>query len=185
MGLTLPLWKERTKAGATAGETRQEETPGDVVSCRHGLGRLGEEAGRSIWSGHALSCLVVAVESSADGDRRPGDEGGDAIRRAVAGLLARTVRSSDVVAWIEDEQFLIIAPEANAKAAQAMANRLLAKLRRHRVTTASGEKVRLTATIGIASCAGGPVSEPFDLVERACEAVGRGREGGGNQIVSG
>jgi diguanylate cyclase (GGDEF)-like protein len=127
---------------------------------------------------------VIDVQGVTGGESGSGQAPVDVLQRDVASLLAHSIRSNDVVVWLDGGQFLVIAPGANAKAAQTMGNRLLAKLRRHRFSAAGRGRVALTVTIGTASCAGGPVSEPFDLVERACEAVERGKVGGGNRVVS-
>jgi diguanylate cyclase (GGDEF)-like protein len=181
---TLPPRREGTRAGIPSVEMGEGEPPGEVWSSQDADRRSGEEAGGCIWSGPPLSCLVIDFGSPTSGGGGPGEEGEDELRRDAASLLAHSVRSSDPVAWLEGGRFLVTAPGADARAVRTIGSRLLAKLRRHRFSAAGREPVALTVTIGTASSAGGPISDPAALVDRACEAVERGKLSGGNQVVS-
>jgi diguanylate cyclase (GGDEF)-like protein len=185
MKLGLPIWKDRTGGRSPVDETEEYDSLTQVASYRCALRRLGDEVGRAIWFNQPLSCLILDLDGFAAVNEAIGQAGGDQILREIAAFLSRSVRSTDVVARHGADRFLIIAPRVNAQGAQAMATRLLTKLRRRRFRVAGSASVRLTATIGAASCGGGPASEPFDLLQRALDAVARGKSQGGDRMMSG
>src|SRR5207244_3816716 len=76
-----------------------------------------------------------------------GEARGDRVLQDVATIVSHAVRSTDVVARLEGDQFLIIAPRLNAQGAQALGDRLLAKVRRHRFPMPGRRPLELTPTV--------------------------------------
>lgn len=108
-----------------------------------------------------LSCLLVGLHGA------QGGELSDAVLARVAGRLKRCVRSTDLITLYGKDQFLVLSPFTNRKAALALARRLLSEMSEQ---DASGLEVR----IGVAGFAS-PMKEPQDLMRKAAEALERAR----------
>jgi diguanylate cyclase (GGDEF)-like protein len=183
--LALETWKERMGERRSVHEMEKCDSLTQVASCPFGLHRLDEEVQRCVRFNHALSCLVVDIDRFAEVNREHGQVRGDRVLQDVASILTHGIRVTDVLARLEADRFLVIAPRMNAQAAQALADRLLMKLRRHRFPMPGRPPIELTATISAATCGGGPASDAFELLQRAFEAIARGKAVGGNQSVNG
>jgi two-component system cell cycle response regulator len=141
--------------------------------------------GRSVRFNHAFSCLVVDVDHFSELNREHGQVRGDRVLQDVASILSHGLRTTDVLARLEGDRFLIVTPRLNALGAQALGDRLLTKLQRHRFHMPGRPPIELTVTIGASTCGGGPAADSFDLLQRAFEAISRGKSRGGNQLVNG
>src|SRR5919201_1110093 len=78
-----------------------------------------------------------------------GHGAGDEAVRAVALVLQRRLRSSDVVARLGGDEFAILLPQADAESTRAVASDLVQALRSHPFFVA-GRRVRITASVGAA-----------------------------------
>jgi diguanylate cyclase (GGDEF)-like protein/putative nucleotidyltransferase with HDIG domain len=80
-----------------------------------------------------------------------GHQAGDAALRQVAGLLKDQTRASDIPSRCGGDEFLLILPETTAAEAIVLADKLRDELARRPFVTPSGERVHLSASIGIAA----------------------------------
>ncbi len=105
---------------------------------------------------------------------------GDRYLAALAGSLRKCLREGDVLARLGGDEFAALLPGAGAAEAQAVARRILGRVRRTRVTVA-GEALHLTASIGIALF---PQHgrRPSELLSRADVAMYQAKERGRNQV---
>ncbi|HYX77735.1 MAG TPA: EAL domain-containing protein, partial [Solirubrobacterales bacterium] len=78
-----------------------------------------------------------------------GHGAGDEAVRAVALVLQRRLRSSDVVARLGGDEFAILLPQADEESARAVASDLVQALRSHPFFVA-GRRVRITTSVGAA-----------------------------------
>jgi diguanylate cyclase (GGDEF)-like protein len=183
--LALETWKERLEGRPPVHLMETTDPLTQVGSCPYGLHRLDEEVARAVRFGHALSCLVVDLDDFTAINGAHGQVRGERVLQDVASILSHGIRSTDVIARLEADRFLVVTPRLNAQGAHALGERMLAKLRRHRFPMPGGPPLELTATISTATCGGGVASETLDLLQRALEALGRGKQLGGNQVVNG
>jgi diguanylate cyclase (GGDEF)-like protein len=91
---------------------------------RHLAGRLHEELARCRRYGHALSLTVVDLDGFKRVNDVRGHDAGDKVLIRVADALQRTLRSTDVVARVGGDEFVIIEPETTAEGAMLIADRL-------------------------------------------------------------
>jgi diguanylate cyclase (GGDEF)-like protein len=113
--------------------------------------QFGRIASAAVAAGKPLSLAVVDIDQFKSVNDRFGHEVGDSVLRAVADVLAATVRSSDVVVRSGGEEFLIVMPEADTGQAAACCERLRAELESRRWDQLGGRGFTLTLSAGVAS----------------------------------
>lgn len=101
---------------------------------------------------------------------------GDDVLRVFADTVRRTIRKTDLLARWGGEEFALLVPEANAKTAKTLAE----KVRKVVETTAFPEIVNLTTSIGVAICSAD--DDETSLIRRADEALYRAKQNGRNVV---
>lgn len=111
-----------------------------------------------------------------------GHQTGDKALIAVGKYLHSSIRTTDMVARLGGEEFVIILPETNVSGAAMLAERLRAGIERISLFTPHGEALRLTISLGIA---GHPETSENanDLLKHADEAMQRAKETGRNRVM--
>jgi diguanylate cyclase (GGDEF)-like protein len=103
------------------------------------------------WSaryGHPLTVLLIDVDRFKSVNDRFGHGTGDDALKAIAHGLRRAVRASDLVVRYGGDEFAVISPETDTDEYQDLCERILATVRALEVTSAEGEPVPLTVSIG-------------------------------------
>ncbi len=111
-----------------------------------------------------------------------GHDVGDQVLVAVADVLRRCVRQTDVPSRWGGEEFIVSLPNCDAQDATVVAERIRATLEQTPVLTAEGA-LAMTASFGVASWS--PADGPFDvdtLVKRSDEALYAAKAGGRNRV---
>jgi diguanylate cyclase (GGDEF)-like protein len=111
---------------------------------------------------------------------RHGHQAGDVVLRAVADVLAASVREVDLAARWGGEEFLVLLPETDAEGAVGVAERVRAALAERDILLATGEEARITASFGVASFP--PALSSDELVARADEALYRAKRAGKDRV---
>jgi diguanylate cyclase (GGDEF)-like protein len=111
-------------------------------------------------SGEATSLIVVDVDGLKAANDRHGHEFGDAVIRAIARVLATSVRTDDVVARLGGDEFAVMLPGGNERECDRIVRRLRELIQRKRVGS-----VALSASIGSATCRG--TDDLADALRRA------------------
>ncbi len=145
--------------------------------------QLSQEWGRHCRTGGQLSLLVVDLDHFKNVNDSFGHPFGDTCLQAAArALQAGCGRSSDFVARYGGEEFVVLLPDTDAAGAQAVAQRMLEHVRQ--ITLRSdGLAVRVTCSIGVATCKPSISGRATDLVQRADEALYAAKHGGRNRAV--
>ncbi|HSV29793.1 MAG TPA: diguanylate cyclase [Candidatus Omnitrophota bacterium] len=106
---------------------------------------------------------------------------GDRVLRAIAELLRETMRPYDMIYRYGGEEFLLCLPGADLVVGAQVAERLRREIAALDIRTAKGERIPVTATIGLsAMCAELGVE---DTVEQADKALYDGKRGGRNRVM--
>lgn len=111
---------------------------------------------------------------------RLGHEQGDLILQRVAEAINSNVRTTDVASRWGGEEFLVLMPDASQEAAQAVAERMLLRIREW-VGQVDHGPLAVTATVAVSEIR---PSESFEsALRRADKALYRGKQQGRNQVV--
>lgn len=117
-------------------------------------------------TGEPLSLLVVDVDGLKQINDRLGHSFGSAALLHVARSLEAGKRVSDLACRWGGDEFALLMPGAGREASQRVAETVIARVRSEPVHI-DGEEREVSATIGIATCVGGPREDLFDLADRA------------------
>jgi len=110
-----------------------------------------------------------------------GHHGGDLALRSFGRLLGEHVRDFDVAARLGGEEFAILLPQTRADAAAAVAGRIRRALTVARIPVSDNERVRLTASFGVAESSLGRSSD--ELLRRADDAMYAAKRAGKDRFV--
>jgi diguanylate cyclase (GGDEF)-like protein/PAS domain S-box-containing protein len=140
--------------------------------------RLFEHLGATLQTSATTAVLVLEIDRFKRINDGLGPEIGDAVLREVAGRIAATVRSVDLVARRGGDEFVIVMPAPSASALH-MAQALLETIARP--MTIEGHEIHVTCSIGIAAApADGDRADT--LLRRANAALHQAKLLGRNQV---
>jgi len=117
------------------------------------LERLGEELNRGQRKGQTVAVVLCDFDHFKAINDTYGHLAGDAVLRAAAQLFRQLLRASDALGRYGGEEFLLVLPETGLEAATQTAQRLRGGLEKLSVPLASGQKVSITASFGVACAA--------------------------------
>ncbi|MFE8069668.1 GGDEF domain-containing protein [Marinobacteraceae bacterium S3BR75-40.1] len=106
---------------------------------------------------------------------------GDQALADIGEVIKRSVRTSDQCFRYGGEEFAVLLPHTDAKAAEAVAERIRETIERHAIAHQSGP-VKLTVSLGLAEL--GKSSDPNVLIHDADAALYEAKRQGRNRLVS-
>uniref|UniRef100_A0A7C2S6Z1 diguanylate cyclase n=2 Tax=Thermoanaerobaculum aquaticum TaxID=1312852 RepID=A0A7C2S6Z1_9BACT len=115
--------------------------------------RLGEELVRANRRGLPVSVVLCDFDHFKNINDTYGHLAGDAVLRAAAQLFRQLLRTSDALGRYGGEEFMMVLPETGLEAGAHTAERLRQALAKQSVALASGDKVHITASFGVACSA--------------------------------
>jgi len=133
-------------------------------------------------SGSPLSVMVVDIDHFKQINDTYGHAGGDIVLREAAHSLRASARREDSVCRIGGEEFLVICPGTDLKAAMRSAERLRSSLEAKQILVGLTEK-SVTASIGVAVHEVGTVDSDA-LVSAADKALYQAKKAGRNQVCA-
>ena len=139
------------------------------------------------WSAASRTCspiavMVIDIDHFKSINDTYGHATGDIVLREVANILRTTARREDGVFRFGGEEFLVICPNTNLRAAMQSAERLRAALENNPIAIGQGSKT-VTTSIGVA--AREPSITSVDtLVRAADQSLYMAKEGGRNQVFT-
>lgn len=132
---------------------------------------------------HPVAAILFDLDHFGSFNKRYGHTVGDAVLRTFGSILARRLRSSDIVARYGGEEFVAILDGASVDEAQRVADEIRRELEVARVTGSGGEELRATVSAGCASL-GPAVASLEALLEVADVGLQMAKRGGRNQVVA-
>lgn len=123
-----------------------------VYNRRHLFAEIQREIVRSARYGHALSGIMVDLDSFKEINDRYGHPAGDLLLRQIADAIAGSVRNIDTVGRYGGDEFFILMPESGSEGAVAVAERVLQSIQECRIKDIPSPPPTC-ASIGIASFA--------------------------------
>jgi diguanylate cyclase (GGDEF)-like protein len=143
---------------------------------------LGREIRRAVRSEQHLGILMLDLDHFKKFNDTYGHEAGDAVLRETASFLIRSIRAEDFVCRYGGEEFVVVLPTADLRAAQARAERIRVKLRDLVVMHQSRSLGLITASFGVAALPDHGTREK-DLLQAADAALYRARREGRDRVV--
>jgi diguanylate cyclase (GGDEF)-like protein len=101
-------------------------------------------------SGRALGLALIDIDNFKAVNDTHGHAAGDQVLKAIAGILARACRGSDIAARYAGDEFLLVLPSLDHEHAHIVGERLLKGVARYGNSVALRWDVEITVSIGIA-----------------------------------
>lgn len=143
---------------------------------------IGRDLARASRGRKPLSVVILDIDHFKRVNDTYGHGGGDAVLKAVSGVLAGSVRQGDVVARWGGEEFALILPETPADGAQVLADRLRTAIA-DTVVVYDGTEIRVSASFGVASADVVVPGMADTLLTSADEALYKAKEAGRNRVM--
>jgi len=176
LGETLQrLWKENKKLALQA--TSDDLT--EVFNRRGFFAVAVQLAYLAQRNGFMIGIMMIDLDHFKSINDRFGHRTGDLLLRNVAGLLSRSLRTSDIVGRYGGEEFIIMLPQINHGATVTVAQNILEKLRK-----APPAGIPLTISIGVAEgVLEENVQEDFEfLIQKADKALYQAKTSGRDRV---
>lgn len=142
---------------------------------------LTAESARAERCGAELSVLLLDIDHFKSINDRYGHPTGDAVIAHLGATVASVVRPYDSIARWGGEEFVLLLPNADGDSAAVVAERIRQAIERTNVTAVSGETVKFTASIGVATRVRSEAHEA--LIERADQAMYQAKTSGRNRVI--
>ncbi len=126
-----------------------------------------------------MSCLLLDVDDFHQINSKSGEKFGDFLLKELAGIMLRNLRASDLMGRIGSDEFIALLPHTSKEQSMVVAKRLRC-LVQEREFGFEDKKIKLSLSMGIASCLSEEAIDAHDVLEKAegaltkAKAVGRG-----------
>jgi len=107
---------------------------------------------------------------------------GDEVLRRIAETMTEVLREYDVAGRFGGEEFVMLLPQTRAPDALRIAERVRAHIARQPISGPGGERITVTASIGVAAMDAGSLRELPDLLAAADAALYRAKASGRDQV---
>jgi diguanylate cyclase (GGDEF)-like protein len=145
---------------------------------------LARDLARADRSQSCLGLVILDVDFFKKVNDTHGHQVGDEVLKAVAQVVASSLRTGDVAARYGGEEFVTLLPGSDLEGATIVAERIRKKLEQTEIKTSSGA-LRVTASFGVAAvCGPNCRSAGKDLVAKADSALYAAKRGGRNRVVT-
>ncbi len=128
-----------------------------------------------------VGLVVMDIDRLSEINEKYGYETGDLVLKHFSSILRSSIRESDLAARYDDDRFVLLLPDCDARDAQRVIQRIQAKVLESPAVAESRESVNIPFSSGVVSFAGQVVR--FDtIMSRADEALMRAKKKGANRI---
>lgn len=133
--------------------------------------------------GKTLSLVLTDIDFFKSVNDTHGHDVGDDVLREFGERIRRSVRGADLACRYGGEEFVLVLPDSDQKAATAIAERLRARMDHDPIPVEGGRK-QLTITISLGvSTVQGPDDTPEAILKRADEALYKAKREGRNRVM--
>ncbi len=150
---------------------------------RHLEESLDLELHRAARRGEPISVVMFDVDHFKRYNDLHGHDAGDAVLRALGGLVQRHIRAGDVACRFGGEEFLLLQPGLSAHDARSRAETLRETVSQLALEHNGAQLGSITVSVGIATYPEHALSRAA-LVKRADEALYEAKRGGRDRVVS-
>ena len=149
---------------------------------RYLFAHLDELFERINHGGTGVAILLFDIDHFKRVNDTHGHAAGDDVLRELAARATKSVRSVDLVARLGGEEFVVVMPETDITSAAEVAERLrLAVSKEPFIVTATGKKLTVTVSIGVAASERG--EDRDQLLERADHTLYSAKTGGRDRVI--
>lgn len=161
---------------------RQASTDGltGLLNRRAALEGLTWQLAHARRSSLPLAVVAMDLDHFKDVNDQWGHDAGDVVLRHFADTCNRVKREVDLCSRFGGEEFMVVLPDTNLLGARRFGERLLAALREHQTVLPSGDRVTVSASLGIALAR--PGESVKGLLRRADDAMYAAKDAGRAQI---
>jgi len=138
---------------------------------------------RAALRGRNLSVCMTDIDRFKQVNDLYGHEAGDEVLQEFATRLRSTVRGADLACRYGGEEFVVVMPDTSMETASAVAESLRSIIEDTAFVLRSGQSLKITASVGIASNATG-VESPEQLMRQADRALYEAKRSGRNRVVA-
>lgn len=142
--------------------------------------RFNEELERSRRTGQPVSLLIMDLDHFKKVNDAHGHPVGDAVLRTFCDRVRSFVRKLDVFIRRGGEEFLLVMPATSLEQAKATAERIRKKIGENPFDAGTGESVRQTVSLGVATWDGRESPEAFE--KRADQALYAAKTAGRDRV---
>lgn len=131
-----------------------------------------------------LHCCVVMIDIDffKEINDTMGHAAGDQVLQAFVQTLRRMLRSTDLLARIGGDEFVLLLPDTNLQTARTLTERLCKAIASEPLATADYGNVRITISMGIAERVGSEIPSLDELINQADQNLYRAKKMGRNCI---
>jgi two-component system cell cycle response regulator len=144
------------------------------------MDRLRSERSRQGRGGGDFAIMFVDIDHFKHVNDMHGHLVGDAVLVEIADRIMKSVRPHDSVGRYGGEEFLIVAPSADAMGGLRLAQRIRQEIERRPVLV-DGSSVSITASFGVAASTMNRLVDPQDMLRAADDALYHAKAGGRNR----
>lgn len=149
---------------------------------RYAMERIAQEWSAVVRSGRPLACMVIDVDAFKTINDTYGHDVGDAVLRQTAAALKSGLRTPDVVCRVGGDEFLVICPDTDLKAALMCAERVRQAVASMPVETGVIQ-IRCSISVGVAIRVA-PMANADALIKAADQGLYLAKELGRNCVAS-
>jgi diguanylate cyclase (GGDEF)-like protein len=142
----------------------------------------GAEVARAVRTSSPLAVALLDLDRFKQINDTYGHLLGDEVLRGIAETMTGVLREYDMAGRFGGEEFVMLLPQTRATDAFRIAERVRAHIARLPITAPTGERVQVTASIGVAALDAGSSRELTDLLAAADAALYRAKASGRNQV---
>ena len=153
-----------------------------IFNYRHFQELLQREVEYAKRYGNEISCMMLDLDFFKEVNDSHGHLFGDFVLREFADLIAREIRSTDILARYGGEEFVLLLPNIDLDRARFVAEKIRKKVENH--VFSQGEKSR-SVTVSIGIYCGKPATNLVgrDLLRYADKALYQAKEVGRNRVM--
>jgi len=140
------------------------------------------EVGRAVRTHSPLAVALLDLDRFKRINDTYGHLAGDEVLRAIARLMTSVLREYDVPGRFGGEEFVMLLPQTRAPDALRIAERVRAHIAGLPITGPAGERIHVTASIGVAALDAGSSRTLTELLAAADAALYRAKASGRDQV---
>lgn len=144
--------------------------------------QLEKEFSRAKRFNLSLALIMLDIDHFKEVNDVYGHQQGDVILRGISNNIRKCVREIDIAARYGGEEFVVILPETPKSSAIVVAERIISTIREQEYDLANGDKMRVTASVGVAGYPEDEINTRLDLIAYSDAALYNAKHEGRDRV---